>query len=566
MATVYDDMGSPVTAAAPQTSSSLLNRSIIGRTIDSAAAIMFAISNYGAWLACCCTALFVLGLGAMYLNPDAAMGNSWTWWRTVTPGVAMTFAGLFILALNTSFRSVWGERGGLRLAGVTVWYFICTAALAVIFLYVLACAICFIIFDLSDCAGSQRCTGDTPNAKPTAGALIWFISLCLIEIVIAVEFVVQLYLYYAVGQVVTYIIMSGNNSFQSSVPQSQAALVFSRIGAPIGAAPQPPATGRAAVREAASYLAQTLSGATGTVMQFVSERLGDHTADDIGAEAEDAEYIGSAMVQHIGANEFQRIRANRRIWRNRIAFISLVLSYIGAVVAAIIHGGAIVGMGAIAPDYLKAFTASWTWWRLVTPVMLMSFVAVIVLWLNYNFVKVFGRMVANSALGRANTTVWYFMCTLALAAICAYLVVMFAIYFILDWVHCSSSPYCTLSGGTTGQRAGTWLYLLGLISMVGVIAVEIALQLWVYYDIVRNTREENSVSRMLYLTSRINTPIASAHHKFLDKFAPALLYGDAALGGHDLSHHDYVVGEAPNAALLYDDRPGAAAHGLAIRA
>jgi len=470
------------------------SRSIIGKTIDVAAAVAFFVSNAGTVIECGLAAAACMGMAGIYLNPGSVFGASLSWWRIPTPVALMMFVGVITLYLNYNFRKVWGRQGMLNTAIVSVVYLLITAALVAIWLALIGSELLFIIFDLADCAASRRCSNFTFDSMPSVGALLYFIAIGVMIIVMAAEVVVQLYLYYAIRQVVAYQVISGST-----------ALLYSRIGSDIG-------------------------GPTGVALRHVAARLGAH---------DDEEEIALQTVgaeQHIGGatrDVLRKIANARREVRNRFAMAALFFSNWGAFIACALAAIFVFGLASIGVNFDKAFAAGWTWWRLVLPVVPMAYMGVLIMLLNYHFRKVFGAFIAKTAQGRITITAWYIGVTALIVLFGAFLAVLFFMYVGYDLVKCKDSNYCTLRGSSTELIAGTALYFSSMAAMLLLILVELALQLYVFVDIAINTNEDNTRGGLYtsYLYSRIGAELTPLHY-IAHKHAPSFMYKDYDDAGH----------------------------------
>jgi hypothetical protein len=174
------------------------------RAFGGVAAIAFFVSNMIAFVIALCVILYIWGLAALPINSDVALALSWTWWRMASPAI-VALAPPIVVWLNYQLRKGWGEKGlgSFNTAVVNVLYFVCTVALAVIAAWLILCAIWYGIEDWVDCAAHTLCSGTTLSSAPVPGAIMIIIAWGLAALLICVEIVLQLYLWYAVRQVIT---------------------------------------------------------------------------------------------------------------------------------------------------------------------------------------------------------------------------------------------------------------------------------------------------------------------------------------------------------------------------
>lgn len=197
-----------------------MSGSLWERAYGGVAAVAFFISNFIALAICCCVVVYIWGLASLPINTDSAFTTSWAWWYMASPAV-VAFAPWLVLWLNYQLRKGWAEKGlgSFNTALVNILYFVCTVCLAIIAAWLILCAIWYGIADWIDCASHTRCNGGSSSSTPAFGAIMILCAWGLAALLICVELVLQLYLWYAVRQVIT-----------MSVLQSPYAYLAAQIG------------------------------------------------------------------------------------------------------------------------------------------------------------------------------------------------------------------------------------------------------------------------------------------------------------------------------------------------
>lgn len=185
------------------------------------AGVMFAVSNLLAFLIALCVFVYVLGLGDILFNVANSFTN-FTYWRIYGPGIAALLPFL-IMFTNYQLRKGWASGGsapmGYNSAIVSFWYFLALIAEVIIFAFLILCIIWYGVADFVDCASHGLCSGTNLSSKPNPGAIMIMVAWGLIILFMAAEFIIQLYLWYSVRQVLAL-----------AITTTQVATLASRIG------------------------------------------------------------------------------------------------------------------------------------------------------------------------------------------------------------------------------------------------------------------------------------------------------------------------------------------------
>lgn len=181
----------------------------LGRVAGGAAAAIFFASNMIALAVAVSVAIAVMGLGNILFNTDNAF-TTWVYWRIYFPTALAVFAAPLIIWLNYQLRkgpSVAGRAVGFFNQGVVnILYFVISAILLVIAVYVAFCLVWYGVTDLDACATHPLCNPNSQASGKTpigAGAIMIVIGWGMTVLLICIELVMQLYLWYASRQVVT---------------------------------------------------------------------------------------------------------------------------------------------------------------------------------------------------------------------------------------------------------------------------------------------------------------------------------------------------------------------------
>lgn len=195
------------TAAAP---------TMLGRIAGGVMAYAFFISNMIAMLAAFASATAVMGLGHILLTKSHPFGE-WDYWRIYFPTAMSVFVAPLLIWLNYQLRkgpSVAGRAIGAFNQSITnILYFAITAVLVVIALFIAFCLIWYGIVDVDSCASKPLCSGTTLKDMPTYGAMMLLVGWGVVVLCVIVEFLLQLYIWYASRQVATMAVMSSQYAF-----------------------------------------------------------------------------------------------------------------------------------------------------------------------------------------------------------------------------------------------------------------------------------------------------------------------------------------------------------------
>ena len=161
---------------------------------------------YVIWNICACliypAALFVyfFGVGGTLTDPSKAYGSNWDWWRIwsvvfvfFAPPIAMFFV---YQERKVTFSAQTGtNRMRFSRAGINILFYLFELFVAATGLYLATVLIWMGIDDFGNCSASPFCAGPGGGSKPTDGAIMALVALCVLVVLHIFFFFAAIYIH-----------------------------------------------------------------------------------------------------------------------------------------------------------------------------------------------------------------------------------------------------------------------------------------------------------------------------------------------------------------------------------